>query len=639
MSAWTAAGRGGGRAAAGQEHCYPWQRPLGAAARPGGMVQLRVWAPGAHRVAARIGEREVDLAPAGLGIWEAQARAEAGEDYFFLLNGGDGSGEDGRGGESGGGRAIDDGWLPDPCSRWQPHGIRGASRILDPARFVWSDGDWRGLRLEELVIYELHVGTFTPTGDFEGVIDQLPRLRDLGVTAIELMPIAEFPGVRGWGYDGVYPSAAHSAYGGPLALQRLIDAAHREGLGVLLDVVYNHVGASGLDALEAFGPYFTEHHETFWGRAINYDDAGCDPVREWVAQSAKGWVRDFHFDGLRLDAIHAIHDESAHHIVCEISERVHAARPGALVIAESALNDPRVIRPPRLGGHGCDAQWADDFHHALHTLLTGERDGYYADFGALADLAKAFHRPFVHDGTYSPFRGRLFGARAEDRPPEQFVVFSQNHDQVGNRAFGERLPAAARPLAALCTLLSPFTPLLFMGEEYGESAPFQFFTDHIDPEIAEQTRSGRRREFASFASFTAGAQLPDPQDEQTFLRSCLTHRGGDRALAELYRRLLALRAQMRAAGDGGGGGASSSSGGGSSGSGSGSGSEPLIAYEEQARWLTVRRGAWLLACNFSAEPQSVPCGEASEVVIATHGASIGGGGRLTLPALAGALLR
>ena len=372
--------------------------------------------------------------------------------------------------------------------------------MLDTAAFAWTDEGFTPPALADSVIYELHVGAFTPEGTFEAVIPHLRGLRELGITAIELMPVAEFPGVHGWGYDGVYLSAAHSAYGGPHGLQRLVDAAHAEGLAVLLDVVYNHVGASGAQALEAFGPYFTDAYETFWGKAINFDDADCGGVREWVLQSAEGWIRDFHLDGLRLDAIHAILDGGAVHLVQALSARVHALEPRALVIAESGMNDPKVVRSHERGGWGCDAVWADDFHHALRVLLTGDRDGYYAEFGELAHLAKAYRRPHVHDGGYSSFRRRRFGARADDVAPERFVVFDQNHDQVGNRALGDRLPAEARPLAALCTLLSPFTPMLFMGEEHGEAAPFQFFSDHIDEEIAVATREGRRREFAAFAA-------------------------------------------------------------------------------------------------------------------------------------------
>ena len=325
----------------------------------------------------------------------------------------------------------------------------------------------------------------------------------------------------------------------------------------------------------AFGPYFTHKHETPWGASLNVDDAQSDAVREWVCQSAEQWARDFHFDGLRLDAIHAIVDSSPEHLVAEIARRVHGVRPGALVIAESGLNDPRVMRVPEIGGHGCDAAWADDFHHALRVLLTGETEGWYGEFDSMELLAKAFRRPHVHDGTYSEFRQRRFGAGADDVPPERFVVFSANHDQVGNRALGDRLPVDTRPLAAFCTLLSPFTPMLFQGEEYGERAPFQFFSDHIDPEIADATREGRRREFASFAEFS-GAEVPDPQAPETFENSKLTREGEPEGLRELHAELLRIRRELLPAGD-----------------------VDAIDYDERAGWLAVRRGECTLLANFA----------------------------------------
>jgi maltooligosyltrehalose trehalohydrolase len=462
----------------------------------------------------------------------------------------------------------------------------------------------------ELVIYELHVGTFTQAGTFEAAGDHLGELAEIGVTAIEIMPVAEFPGHHGWGYDGVYLSAPHSAYGGPAGLQALVAAAHDHGLAVILDVVYNHVGASGVKALEAFGPYFTSKYETPWGRAINYDDADCDPVRESVLQSAVGWIADYGIDGLRLDAIHSIFDSSAEHIVAAIARRVHSVRDDALVIAESGLNDPRVMRPPALGGHDCDAAWADDFHHALWTLLTDDRDGYYAEFGRVAQLAKAFHRPYVHDGNYSSFRRRRFGAPADDVAPRGFVVFSQNHDQVGNRAFGDRMPAPARPLAAFCTLLSPFVPLLFMGEEYGEPAPFQFFSDHIDKRIADATREGRLREFAAFARFED--QVPDPQDVATFERSKLTRRH-DPALAGLYAQLLSARRRLPP------------------------GDADAIEFDEQSRWLRLRRGGFEILCNFAEEPRRVPCAGTS-VELFTHQPPRPSDGHAELPPLSGAVI-
>jgi maltooligosyltrehalose trehalohydrolase len=570
---------------------YPWERPLGATPHGDGTVEFRVWAPRPERVAVRVGGADHDLADEGYGVRSARVDAAAGGDYWFVA--------DGR-------------RLPDPCSRWQPKGLRGPSRIVDPASFAWTDRAWRGVALDDLVLYELHVGTFTPAGTFDAAIDHLPALRELGVTAIEVMPVAEFPGARGWGYDGVYLSAAQSSYGGPAGFQRLVDAAHAAGLGVILDVVYNHLGASGVRAMEAFGPYFTEKYETFWGKAINYDDEQCDPVREWVLQSAEGWVRDFHVDGLRLDAIHAIFDQSARPILRELAHRVHGRDHRALVIAESGLNDPKVIRPTREGGYGHDAQWADDFHHALRVLLTGERDGYYEDFGEPRQLARALRRPFVHDGQYSAFRRRRFGAPADDCAPRQFVVFAQNHDQVGNRAFGDRLPREARPLAAFCTVLSPFTPMLFMGEEYGENAPFQFFSDHIDKRIARATREGRRREFAAFAAF-AGEEVPDPQDPATFERSKLSRRE-DPALRELYRALLRARRELPP------------------------GDVDEVDVDDDAPWLLVRRGPFDLAMHFGDRPAAVPV-RGAELVLATHDGVRLEGGAVHLPPLGGALVR
>jgi maltooligosyltrehalose trehalohydrolase len=522
----------------------------------------------------------------GFGVHTAAVPGRAGDAYVFVVDGDE---------------------LPDPCSRWQPEGLRGPSRVYASDR----PAPFEPPRPEEFVIYELHVGTFSREGTFTGAIPYLDGLAELGVTAIEIMPVAEFPGRRGWGYDGVYLSSAQSSYGGPADLAMLVDAAHERGLAVLLDVVYNHVGASGVQALDAFGPYFTEKYETPWGRAINYDDAECDPVREWVLQSACGWIEDFGIDGLRLDAIHAIFDSSAEHIVEAVARRVHEVDDRALVIAESGLNDPRVMRPWNRGGYNCDGEWADDFHHSLRTLVTDERDGYYSEFGSVAQLAKALHRPHVHDGTYSSFRRRRFGASADDVPPDRFVVFSQNHDQVGNRAFGDRLPDGARPLAAFCTLLSPFVPLLFMGEEYGERAPFQFFSDHIDKEIAEATREGRRAEFAAFASFKD--EIPDPQDPATFERSKLT-RERDPEIAALYERLLAVRRELP------------------------KGDADEISFNEDARWLRVRRGQCELVCNFAAEPRRVPCA-AGNVELATHGQPHIADGHVELEPLSGALIR
>jgi maltooligosyltrehalose trehalohydrolase len=558
----------------------PWEAPLGAVPTPGGTTRFRVWAPRAQTLALELDGATTPLEPQGHGVFTIERPAAAGADYAYR---------------------VDGERLSDPCSRWQPDGLRGPSRVLDTAAFAWTDAGWEPPRLRDLVLYELHVGTFTPEGTFAAAIPHLRELRALGVTAIELMPIAEFPGRHGWGYDGVYLSAAHSAYGGPLGLQRLVDAAHAEGLAVILDVVYNHLGASGVPALEAFGPYLTDTHATPWGKAINLDDAQSDPVREWILQSAERWIRDFHVDGLRLDAVHALADSNPEHIAAAIARRVRGADPRALVIAESGLNDPKVMRPPERGGWGCDAAWADDFHHALHVALTGETDGWYEEFADLGTLVKAFHRPHVHDGTFSTFRGRRFGAPADDVAPERFVVFSANHDQVGNRAFGDRLPVPARPLAALLTCLAPFTPMLFQGEEYGERAPFLFFSDHIDIKIAAATREGRRREFAAFAAF--GQEVPDPQDPATFAASKLTRAGEPPGLRELYVAALALRAEL-------------------------AGEEAHA--QADGRRLTVRRGPYRLLANLGEEPWPLD----GEPVLAAGNVRDG-----ALASLAGAVVR
>ncbi|HEX8123008.1 MAG TPA: malto-oligosyltrehalose trehalohydrolase [Solirubrobacteraceae bacterium] len=516
----------------------PFEQPLGAFADG----TFRVWAPRAESVVVRVDGAEHPMEEVGLGVWETRAD---GEVYEYFLDG--------------------DGPFPDPCSRWQPEGLRGPSK-------VWRGGigPGPGIDLKTAVLYELHVGTFTREGTFDAAIAHLAELKELGVTAVEVMPVAEFPGKHGWGYDGVYLSAAHSAYGGPEGFQRFIEAAHETGLGVILDVVYNHLGASGVKAIEAFGPYFTDKHETFWGKALNYDDEDCGGVREWVLQSAEYWVGEVGIDGLRVDAIHAIKDDGARHILRELAERVRAKNPKAVVIAESALNDPKVIREQ---GYAHDAQWADDFHHCVRTLLTGEKEGYYGEYGEVAQLAKAFHRPFVFDGTYSPLRRRRYGAPTGDRDPSQFVVFTQNHDHVGNRALGDRLPQEVQELAAFCVLLSPFVPMLFQGEEYGEPAPFQFFSDHIDDEIATATRDGRLREFAQFEAFAG--QVPDPQDPATFERSKLSRKERP-GVKDLYKRLIAERRTL--------------------------GDVKRIDFDEAARWLRVERDGGTLLMNFADEP-------------------------------------
>lgn len=419
-------------------------------------------------------------------------------------------------------RLSDAGDFPDPASRWQPEGVHGDSSVFFPDTYGWSDETWKGIARRELVIYELHVGVFTPQGTLDAIVPRLPQLMSLGVTALELMPVAQFAGDRNWGYDAVYPYAVQNSYGGPRALQRLVDAAHKQGMGVILDVIYNHFGPEG-NYLSRYGPYFTDRYRTPWGTAVNFDGPQSDAVRRFVVDNARMWVRDFHVDGLRLDAVHAIYDFGARHILAEIKAAVQreAGSSGRIVhvIAESNQNDVRLIRSPAQGGFGLDGVWNDDFHHSVHSLLSGERDGYYQDFGEAAHLAKSFNRVFVYDGCYSPFRRRRHGSRVGATDRTRFVVCVQNHDQVGNRARGDRPSELAAPpaqrLACGLLLLSPFVPLLFMGEEYGETSPFAFFCSFGDPQLIEAVRRGRREEFAAL-KFKWGGDVPDPQDPRTF---------------------------------------------------------------------------------------------------------------------------
>jgi len=454
---------------------------LGATPLGDGVVEFRVWAPNARSVSV-LGQ---ELERADDGIFSGRARAAPEDDYRYLL-------DDARG------------W-PDPCSRAQPDGVRGPSRIVDPGTFDIRPGP--SLHLDDLVLYELHVGTFSPAGTFDGAIPRLAPLREAGITAVELMPVATFPGDRGWGYDGLYTWAPHAAYGGPDGLARFVDAAHAADLAVVLDVVYNHVGP-GSEALEAFGPYFTDRYETFWGKAIDYSQR---PVRDWAIENAEQWVRDYRIDGLRLDATHAVFDDSATHVLRELADRVHAIRRETLVISEMEIGD---LRPIEEWGH--DAQWEDALHHELHVLLTGEHEGYYDRYGSFEGLKRELER---------------------SRP--QLVACAQNHDQVGNRAVGDRLTPEQDRLALTTVLFSRATPLVFMGEEYGETRPFQFFTDHVDPAIAEATREGRKREFADWAAFS-GDDVPDPQAVETFLASKLE----PRPPAAWFRDAVALRGRL-----------------------------------------------------------------------------------------------
>jgi maltooligosyltrehalose trehalohydrolase len=511
----------------------PVDTRCGALALPDGAVRWRVWAPRARQVELVLhGDRPRRLtmkAEERRHFSHVEGGIAEGQRYAYRLDGGP--------------------ELPDPASLWQPDGVSRPSAVLRPERFRWATRDWSGLPREDLVFYELHVGTFTPEGTFEAVIGRLPALRELGVTALEVMPVAQFPGGRGWGYDGVHPYAPQNSYGGPRGLQRLVDACHEQGLAIFLDVVYNHLGPEGNYAAQ-FAPYFTDRYRTPWGPAVNYDDAGCDPVRDFVLNNVRLWLDTYRFDGLRLDAVHAIFDASPTHIlraIKETADEVAARRRRRIaVIAESDLNDVRLLLPPERGGYGLDGQWSDDFHHAVHAYLTGERQGYYADFGAAQDFPRLLEQTFLHAGTYSKHRDRRHGASAGELPGDRFVVSIQNHDQVGNRAGGDRLVTLLRPpaqrLAASLLLLSPHLPLLFMGEEYAEERPFPFFCSFGDPNLIEAVRRGRRAEFSAFAW---QGEVPDPQAESTFASARLSwswpEGTAQAGLRGLYRDLLAAR--------------------------------------------------------------------------------------------------
>jgi maltooligosyltrehalose trehalohydrolase len=524
-------------------------------------VELVVWAPVASRsVEVVVGDRRSPLAPAPRGRWAGDVPGLGpGDDYGFSLDGGP--------------------VRPDPRSRCQPGGVHGPSRVVDPASFAWTDRGWRGFDLPSAVLYELHIGTFSPEGTFAGAIDRLDHLVELGVDAVEVMPVAAFSGDRGWGYDGVDLWAPHRAYGGPEGLAALVDACHARGLGVVLDVVYNHLGPGG-NHLAEFGPYFSARHRTTWGPAVNMDGPGSDEVRDFIVGNATMWLRDYHVDGLRLDAVHAIVDESAVHVLEQLATAVAAL--GAEVgrrrwlIAESDLNAPRFVRPAAAGGYGLDASWADEWHHALHAALTGERDGYYADFGSLGLLGKALAQAWVYDGVYSPYRDRTPGRPPVGLDGAQFVVSAQNHDQVGNRATGDRLGHLVSPgrvrIAAALLLTAPFVPLLFQGEEWAASTPFQYFTDHEDPDLGRAVSEGRRHEFAAFG--WRPEDVPDPQSPATFARSVLrwdeVADPGHADMLAWYRALIGLRRSIP-------------------GLASGPLDDVAVDYDEEGGWLAVTR--------------------------------------------------
>lgn len=554
-------------------------------------MQFEVWAPQADRVTLHCegATRALARDPAREGWWTGEAEAGHGARYGF---------------------ALDDGpVLPDPRSRRQPDGPDGLSAVVDHGRHEWR-ARWTGRGLPGAVLYELHVGTYTREGTLDAAADRLGHLVELGVTHVELMPLCPFPGRHGWGYEGVSLWAVHEPYGGPEALKRFVDRAHGLGLGVVLDVVHNHLGPSG-NHLPAFGPYFTDTHQTPWGSAVNLDAPGSDEVRAFLAGSALAWLRDYRIDGLRLDAVHALYDTRACHFLEELSAAVDGLagevdRP-LFLIAESDMNNPRFITARAEHGIGLHAQWNDDFHHALHTSLTGESQGYYADFARepFAALAKTLTGGWFHDGTYSSFRGRRHG-RPLDRARvagHRLVGYSQTHDQVGNRAQGDRLAAHLSPgllaCAATLTLTAPFTPMLFMGEEWAAGTPWQFFTDHTDPELAEAVRRGRRREFAAHG--WAEEDVPDPQDPATRERSCLDWSEPEREpharVLAWYRRLIALRRAQPDLTDP-------------------DLADTKVAYDEDARWLAFRRGDVRVAVNLGKEPARIPLGTGRVEVLA-----------------------
>jgi maltooligosyltrehalose trehalohydrolase len=536
------------------------------------MHEFRIWAPYARRVAVMVGSVSYPmLGPDERGWWSASAKqADAGSDYGFAVD--------------------DDATIyPDPRSQWQPNGVHGMSRIYDQSAFAWSDDGWEATPLERGVIYELHVGTFTPRGTFDAAIERLDYLVELGITHVELMPVAAFPGRHGWGYDGAALFAVYEVYGGPDGLKRLVDACHTRGLAVLLDVVYNHFGPVG-NYSGKFGSYLTDKHRTPWGGAVNFEDRGSDEVRRFFCDNALMWMRDYHIDGLRLDAVHEFVDRSAVHFMEQLSEEVWnlSASLGRrlVLIAESDLNDPRVVKPRNAGGYGMDAQWSDDFHHALFTVLHGGEGekGYYVDFGSVAKLAKALTRTFVQDGTYSQYRGQSHGRPVGDISPHRFLGYIQNHDQVGNRAIGDRIEQVVgmdrAKVAAGIVLTAPFVPMVFQGEEFVASTPFQYFADHEDPEMAKSVKEGRQSEFAAFG--WPPENVPDPENAETFLRSKLNwdqvHEGSHEEMLEWYRRLIGLRRRSPSLNDGQPG-------------------QTEVSFDEAKHWLVITRGGVIVMCN------------------------------------------
>ncbi len=516
-----------------------WILNIGAEVLSNKSVRFRVWAPKVQEMALlTIKEGNTNILTMKhdeFGYYEVITDSvQAGGCYKYLLNGKD--------------------HYPDPASRHQPYGVHGVSQIISPKDFLWEDGSWHNIPFTDYIIYELHIGTFTKEGTFDALIPYIGYLRELGITAIEIMPVGQFPGERNWGYDGVYIYAPQNTYGGPNGLKRLINACHKNNIAVILDVVYNHLGPEG-NYLNNYGYYFTDKYKTPWGSAINFDGPYSDDVKSFFIQNALYWMVEYHVDAFRVDAVHGMYDFSANHFLINLTENIRrvskALNKNVYIIAESDLNDTRVINPVNKGGFGFDAQWNDDFHHCLHALLTGEKNGYYKDFGDLWHMKKALSRGFVYSGQYSRYRKRSHGTSAENYPPYRFLVFAQNHDQVGNRMMGERLSQLMdmeqMKLAAAMVMLSPYIPLLFMGEEYGEKAPFQYFVSHSDTWLIEAVRKGRKEEFAAF---NWHGEVPDPQAEDTFFNSKLNlsayNKNSHKILFEFYKKLISLRKELPA---------------------------------------------------------------------------------------------
>jgi maltooligosyltrehalose trehalohydrolase len=553
------------------------------------MQTFRVWAPKPKKVELQLGAKRLSMQQVEGGWWLLEVSfAEAGAEYGFVLD--------------------DEGPFPDPRSAWQPQGIDGPSRTVDHAAFRWTDTNWHAPPLSSAIIYELHIGTFTPAGTFDAVIDKLDYLKNLGITHVELMPVNEFSGSHGWGYDGVDLYAPHHAYGAPEGLKRLVDACHGRGLAVILDVVYNHLGPAG-NYLGKFGPYFTRKYASPWGEGINFDDGDNTEVRRFFCDNALMWLRDYHFDGLRLDAVHAIVDTSAIPFLEQLSAEVKSLETqlqrNLVLIPESDLNDPRLLWSAERGGFALDAQWSDDFHHALHTVLTGEKKGYYADFGSLEDLCKALRNAFVYDGKYSHFRRRVHGRPPEGLNGHRFLGYLQNHDQVGNRARGERsaqlMSTGRLKIAAALVMMSPFIPMLFQGEEWGAGTPFLYFTNHQDPKLGEAVRNGRRGEFAAFG--WNPEEIPDPQAQETFQRSKLNWSEPAHPvhtdLVEWHRRLIQLRKSEPCLSDGA--------------------LERITTRADEAQgWFFISRGSVVVCCNIGRQTARIPlpCGE-MRVVLAS----------------------